>query len=103
MTSRNYRRFPNDAIEDDIDAQQVRQVCVRSRRRRAIVEGVDANHAGVFLLVVGGALFALLLFGGRSVRSGTRDLWRKLGLLRWVLILIVVVIFVDLADGLPNQ
>lgn len=64
---------------------------------------MDANHAGVFLVVVGGALFALLLFGGKAARSGARELWRKLGLLRWVLILIVLVIFIDLADGLPNQ
>jgi hypothetical protein len=64
---------------------------------------VNANHAGIFLVVVGGALCALLLFGGKATRNGARELWRKLGLLRWVLIVIVVVIFLDLADGLPNQ
>jgi hypothetical protein len=65
--------------------------------------GVDRSYAGVFLLVVGGALFALLVLGGRAGRSLARGAWRRAGLLRWIFILIVVVVFLDLADGLPNR
>jgi hypothetical protein len=68
---------------------------------RAIVKGV--NPAGVFLVVIGGALLALLVFGGRAGRNGAREIWRRMGLLRWVLVLVVIVIFLDLADGIPNR
>jgi hypothetical protein len=64
---------------------------------------VDRNHAGIVLIVVGGALFALLLFGRRAGREAIGGIWRRMGLLRWVFVLIVIVIFLDLADGLPNQ
>jgi hypothetical protein len=64
---------------------------------------MDVNPAGVFLVVVGGALFALLVAGGRSGRGFARQTWQKMGLLRWVFVVVVIVIFLDLADGLPNQ
>jgi len=57
----------------------------------------------VFLVVVGGALFALLVLGGRAGRGLAKDVWGRLGLLRWVFLLIILVIFLDLADGLPNR
>lgn len=68
-----------------------------------MVLGVDRNYAGVFLVVVGGALLALLVLGGRAGRGLAREVWGKLGLLRWVFLLVVLVIFLDLADGLPNR
>ncbi|MBX6388390.1 MAG: hypothetical protein IRZ08_05220 [Frankia sp.] len=66
-------------------------------------DDVDGNYAGVFLVVVGGALFALLVLGGRAGRGLARDVWRRLGLLRWVAIAIVVIVFLDLVDGIPNR
>jgi hypothetical protein len=65
--------------------------------------GVDRSYAGVFLVVVGGALFALLVVGGRAGRSLARELWSRAGLLRWVFLLIVAVVFLDIADVLPNR
>lgn len=67
------------------------------------MSGMNPSHAGVFLVVVGGALLALLVFGRRAGKSIVREMWQRMGLLRWVLVLIVIVIFLDLADGLPNQ
>jgi hypothetical protein len=80
----------------------------RTIRARSIVaacdrDGVNGNYGGVFLVVVGGALFALLVLGGRAGRSLLRDVWGRLGLLRWVLVVIVVVVVLDLADGVPNR
>ncbi|WP_165034804.1 hypothetical protein [Candidatus Protofrankia californiensis] len=63
----------------------------------------DASNAGIFLVVVGGALFALLVLGRRAGRSLARELWSRLGLLRWIIALIVVVVFFDLADGVVNR
>jgi hypothetical protein len=73
------------------------------RGRHAIVVTVHGNYAGVFLVVVGGALFALLVLGGRAGRSLAREIWGRMGLLRWVAVAIVVVVFLDLADGIPNK
>ncbi|ABW15010.1 hypothetical protein MXD62_37385 [Frankia sp. Mgl5] len=64
---------------------------------------MDRSYAGVFLVVVGGALLALLVIGGRAGRGLLRDVWGRMGLLRWVFALIVVVVFLDLADGIPNR
>ncbi|CAI7977484.1 conserved hypothetical protein [Frankia sp. Hr75.2] len=64
---------------------------------------MDRSYAGVFLVVVGGALLALLVIGGRAGRGLLRDAWGRMGLLRWVFALIVVVVFLDLADGIPNR
>jgi hypothetical protein len=77
----------------------------RDRRggRHAIVMPVDRSNAGIFLVVVGGALFALLVLGGRAGRGIAREIWGRIGFFRWILILIIVVIILDLADGVPNQ
>jgi hypothetical protein len=64
---------------------------------------VDHSNAGVFIVVVGGALILLLLLAGRAGRSLAKELWGKMGLIRWVLIGIVVVVFIDLANGFPNK
>jgi hypothetical protein len=71
--------------------------------RRATIDYVDHSNAGVFIVVVGGALILLLVLAGRAGRGLARDLWAKMGLIRWVLIGIVVVIFIDLANGFPNK
>jgi hypothetical protein len=70
---------------------------------REIVAGVDPSNAGIFLVVVGGALFALLLLAGRAGRSLARELWSRMGILRWIIPLIIIVIFLDLADGTVNR
>lgn len=64
---------------------------------------MDRSYAGVFLVVVGGALLALLIAGRRATGGILRDLWGRMGLLRWVFVLIIVVIFWDLADGAANR
>ncbi|WP_131745854.1 hypothetical protein [Frankia sp. Cppng1_Ct_nod] len=64
---------------------------------------MDPSNAGVFLVVVGGALFGLLVLGGRAGRSLAREVWSRIGLLRWIALLIVVVVFLDLADGAVNR
>ncbi|AEH08723.1 MULTISPECIES: hypothetical protein [Protofrankia] len=63
----------------------------------------DASNAGIFLVVVGGALFALLVWGRRVGGGVVREIWGRLGLLRWIIAPIVVVIFFDLADGVVNR
>ncbi|ABD10243.1 hypothetical protein Francci3_0859 [Frankia casuarinae] len=73
------------------------------RGRRAIVLTVDHSNAGIFLVTVGGALFALLVLGGRAGRGIAREVWSRIGFFRWILLLIIIVIVLDLADGLPNQ
>jgi hypothetical protein len=64
---------------------------------------VDHSNAGVFIVLVGGALILLLLLAGRAGRGLARDLWARMGLIRWVLIGIVVVIFIDLATNYPRK
>ncbi|WP_462187781.1 MULTISPECIES: hypothetical protein [unclassified Frankia] len=64
---------------------------------------MDHSNAGIFLVTVGGALFALLVLGGRAGRSIAREVWSRIGFFRWILLLIIIVIVLDLADGLPNQ
>ncbi len=54
-------------------------------------------------MLVGGALCALLFFAGRAGRSLAGELWSRLGLLRWIFLLIIVVILFDLADGAVNR
>ncbi|CAO5231235.1 hypothetical protein FAGKG844_150053 [Frankia sp. AgKG'84/4] len=71
--------------------------------RYAIVFTVDQSNAGVFLVVVGGALLALLVFGSRAGRGIARDVWGRLRFFRWILVAIIIVIIWDLHDGLPNQ
>ncbi|MBL7495534.1 hypothetical protein I6A84_05120 [Frankia sp. CNm7] len=63
---------------------------------------MQGNYAGVFLLVVGGALFALLVLGGRAGRGLVREIWGRMGLLRWIAVAIVIIAFLDLADGVSN-
>jgi hypothetical protein len=70
---------------------------------RATIDGVDHSNAGVFIVLVGGALILLLLLAGRAGRGLARDLWARMGLIRWVLIGIVVVIFIDLATNYPRK
>ncbi len=36
-------------------------------------------------------------------RSLAREVWSRIGLLRWIALLIVVVVFLDLADGAVNR
>jgi hypothetical protein len=67
------------------------------------VNGVHGNYAGVFLVVVGGALFALLVGGHRAGRGLARDIWRRMGLLRWIGAAIVLVVFLVLAGVIPNR
>ncbi|MCK9900049.1 hypothetical protein CC117_05335 [Parafrankia colletiae] len=64
---------------------------------------MDRSYAGVFLVVVGGALLALLWAGHRAGRGLVREVWGRMGLLRWVFALIVIVVFLDLADGAANR
>ncbi|WP_322750936.1 MULTISPECIES: hypothetical protein [unclassified Frankia] len=64
---------------------------------------MDPSNAGIFIVVVGGALCALLLLAGRAGRSLAKDLWSRMGLLRWIVLLIVVVVLLDLADGAVNR
>ncbi|KPM57639.1 hypothetical protein CcI49_26030 [Frankia sp. CcI49] len=64
---------------------------------------MDRSYAGVFLVVVGGALLALLVAGRRAGGSLVREVWGRMGLLRWVFVLIIVVVFLDLADGAANR
>ena len=53
--------------------------------------------------MVGGALFALLVMGRRAGRSLARDLWGRMGLLRWIGVGIVVVVFLALAGYIPGR
>jgi hypothetical protein len=76
---------------------------VVARRRYAIVLPVDHSNAGIFIVVVGGALLALLVFGSRAGRGIARDVWSRIRFFRWILVAIVIVIIWDLHDGLPNQ
>ncbi|WP_322761587.1 hypothetical protein [Frankia sp. Cr2] len=64
---------------------------------------MDPSNAGIFLVVVGGALCTLLLLAGRAGRGLAKDLWSRMGLLRWIILLIVVVVLLDLADGAVNR
>jgi hypothetical protein len=64
---------------------------------------VHGNYGGVFLVVVGGALFALLVMGRRAGRSLARDVWGRMGLLRWIGVAIVVVVFLALAGVIPGR
>lgn len=64
---------------------------------------VHGNYAGVFLVVVGGALFALLALGRRAGRSLARDVWGRIGLLRWIGVAIVIVVFLALAGIIPGR
>jgi hypothetical protein len=64
---------------------------------------VHGNYAGVFLVVVGGALFALLLLGRRAGRSLGRDVWHRARLLRWVMVALAIVVFLTLAGVIPGR
>ncbi|SNQ48144.1 hypothetical protein FRACA_2230004 [Frankia canadensis] len=72
-------------------------------QRYAMVFSVDHSNAGIFIIVVGGALLALLVLGRRAGRSIAMDIWHRIGIFRWILVAIVIVIILDLSDGLPNQ
>ncbi|EIV93770.1 hypothetical protein FraQA3DRAFT_3483 [Frankia sp. QA3] len=85
------------------DRRQLDRTCVVTRRRHAIVFSVDHSNAGIFIVVVSGALLALLVLGGRAGRSIARDVWSRIGFFRWILVAIIVVVVLDLSDGLPNQ
>ncbi len=85
------------------DRRQFDRTCVVTQRRHAIVLSVDHSNAGIFIVVVGGALLALLVLGGRAGRSIARDVWSRIGFFRWILVAIIVVVILDLSDGLPNQ
>ncbi|MCM3924520.1 hypothetical protein ND748_22995 [Frankia sp. AiPs1] len=64
---------------------------------------MDQSNAGIFIVVVGGALLALLVLGGRAGRSIGREVWSRIGFFRWILVAIIIVVILDLSDGLPNQ
>jgi hypothetical protein len=64
---------------------------------------VHGNYAGVFLVVVGGALFALLVMGRRAGRSLGRDVWERVRFLRWIGVAIVVIVFLALAGIIPGR
>ncbi|WP_236705641.1 MULTISPECIES: hypothetical protein [Frankia] len=85
------------------DRRQLDRTSVVVRRRHAIVLSVDQSNAGIFIVVVGGALLALLVLGGRAGRSIARDVWSRIGFFRWILVAIIIVVVLDLSDGLPNQ
>ncbi|WP_308204612.1 hypothetical protein [Frankia sp. R82] len=70
--------------------------------RYAMVFPVDHSNAGVFLVVVGGALLALLVFGARAGRGIAGEFWGRIRFLRWILVVIIIVIIWDLHDGLSN-
>ena len=53
--------------------------------------------------MVGGALFALLALGRRAGRSLARDVWGRIGLLRWIGVAIVIVVFLALAGIIPGR
>lgn len=79
------------------------EVVLRHDGCHAIVLSVDHSNAGIFLVVVGGALLALLVFGSRAGRGIAGDVWHRIRFFRWILIAIIIVIIWDLSDGLPNQ
>lgn len=64
---------------------------------------MDQSNAGIFLVVVGSALLALLVAARRATGGILREAWGRMGLLRWVFVLIILVIFYDLADGAANR
>jgi hypothetical protein len=64
---------------------------------------VHGNYAGVFLVVVGGALFALLVAGRRAGRILARDVWGRMRLLRWIGVGIVIVVALTLAGVIPGR
>jgi hypothetical protein len=68
-----------------------------------MVFSVDHSNAGIFIVVVGGALLALLALGRRAGRGIVMDIWSRIGIFRWVFVAIIIVIILDLSDGLPNQ
>lgn len=71
-------------------------------RGREIVDGVKYSDAGGYMLLVAGALAALLIVAGRTGRSALRGIWARVGILRWVVVLIIVVIVVGITRQYPN-
>ena len=74
-----------------------------AQHARAIVNTVHGNYAGVFLVVVGGALFVLLAGWRRAGRGLARDVRGRFGLLRWIGVAIVIVVLLVLAGVLPDR
>jgi hypothetical protein len=64
---------------------------------------VHGNYAGVFLVVVGGALLALLVMGRRAGRTLARDIWGRMRLLRWIGVAIAIVVALTLAGVIPGR
>lgn len=64
---------------------------------------MNRDGSGLTLLIIAGALVALLVLGGRSFRGAARDLWRRTRLLRWILVAIAVVVLVELARSSPRK
>lgn len=60
------------------------------------------SDAGGYMLLVAGALAALLIVGGRAGRGLLRTAWARIGLLRWVIVLIFIVIVVGITREYPN-
>jgi hypothetical protein len=67
------------------------------------MNAVHGNYAGIFLIVVGGGLFVLLAGWRRAGRGLARDIRGRMGLLRWIGIAIVIVVFLALAGVIPGR
>jgi hypothetical protein len=55
------------------------------------------------MLVVAGGIVALLIAGRRAGRSLLGEIWSKIGFLRWIVVLILIVVVVGITREYPGR
>lgn len=61
------------------------------------------RDSGGYLLLVGGGLVLLLLAGKRAGLGLLREIWSRIGFLRWIVVLIIIVVVVGITREYPER
>jgi hypothetical protein len=64
---------------------------------------VKYSDAGGYVLLVAAALITLLIASWRAGRSLLREIWVRIGIFRWIFILIAIAVVVGITRQYPER